>query len=106
MKYAACTLLMLFGIGGCRSKDASPSQAPAALATAAAAAASVTPTSSAAAAAESAAAAPGAGTTPAAGAESLTYAVFGVKSDDVLNVRAEPSASSKKVYSYAPSVKS
>jgi hypothetical protein len=34
-----------------------------------------------------------------------TYAVYGVKSDDVLNVRAEPDASSKKVYSFGPTVK-
>jgi hypothetical protein len=32
------------------------------------------------------------------------YAVFGVKADDVLNVRAEPDHKSKKVYSYGPSV--
>lgn len=31
-----------------------------------------------------------------------SYAVFGVMANDVLNVRAEPSASSKKVLSYAP----
>src|SRR3954470_19465127 len=106
MKYTACTLLTLFGICDCRSKDAAPNQAPAALATAAVAAPSPAVTSSVATARESASAAPVASATPEGGAKSLTYAVFGGKSDDVLNVRAEPSASSKKVYSYAPSVKS
>ena len=34
----------------------------------------------------------------------LTYAVFGVASNDVLNVRAKPDVANKKVYSYAPVV--
>lgn len=33
------------------------------------------------------------------------YTVYGVAADDVLNVRAEPDAASKKVYSYTPEVK-
>lgn len=53
--------------------------------------------------------APSAAPEPSAGVavepeQSRTYAVFGVKPDDVLNVRAEPEASSKKVYSYGPDV--
>lgn len=38
-------------------------------------------------------------------AKPARYAVFDVKSDDVLNVRAEADAKSKKVYSFGPSVK-
>lgn len=41
---------------------------------------------------------------PAEDNASVKYAVFGVKSDDVLNVRAEPDPKSKKVYSYGPAV--
>jgi hypothetical protein len=37
-------------------------------------------------------------------APTATYAVFDVKGDDVLNVRAEPDGSSKKVYSFSPAV--
>lgn len=37
--------------------------------------------------------------------ESRTYAVFNVKPNDVLNVRAEPDPKSAKVYSFGPGVK-
>jgi hypothetical protein len=72
------------------------SQAPATSATPAAPAPAPAPPPLAA-----ASSAPAAATAPAP----RTYAVFGVKAGDVLNVRAEPTAASKKVYSFTPEVK-
>jgi Bacterial SH3 domain len=47
---------------------------------------------------------PAASSAAAPAAAPARFAVFGVRSDDVLNVRAEPDASSKKVYSFGPRV--
>jgi len=50
-------------------------------------------------------AAPAAAASASAAPQGLTYNVFGVAANDVLNVRAEPSSASKKVYSFGPEVR-
>jgi hypothetical protein len=92
-------------VGACNSKgapSAAPSAAPVAVTTTVAAAAA-TATVQASTSAAPSAAAPSAATPDSA---QPLYAVVGVASNDVLNVREKPEVSSKKVYSYSPAVKS
>jgi hypothetical protein len=100
MKTALGLLVVL--VGSCAKSEPSATEgaASASPATVAVPAAAVAPGSPAVAPVEASARA----TAPATVAGSVKYAVFGVKSDDVLNVRATPDAKSKKVYSYGPSV--
>jgi hypothetical protein len=100
---SVASLVVLVIGGACNSKGAAPSAAavaPPTTATAAATATAIVPPS---AAAQPSATAPGAAAPDAA---QPLYAVVGVASNDVLNVREKPEVGSKKVYSYSPAVKS
>lgn len=94
MKYAAWVGLVAASVA-CKGKEPTPAPTPAVPAPALSAAASPT------AATEPLAVVPAS----APAAKDVKYAVFGVKSDDVLNVRAEPSVSGKKVFSFGPDAK-
>lgn len=89
MKITLGMLVVL--LAGCAKSEAAPT-----------AAASAAPPPVAAPPPPAAAAPPPSAEAPAAPV--VKYRVFGVKADDVLNVRAEPDAKSKKVYSYTPAV--
>jgi hypothetical protein len=90
---------LILGVTACNAKGAAPNPGPAATA---ATVTAIAPSKSAAPTASAPAIASAADTS---GDKPLTYAVFGVAANDVLNVRAEPDAASKKVYSYAPDVR-
>jgi hypothetical protein len=92
--------VLLLGLAACNAKGAAPGDAPAAVAPAPSAVAAAPATTTVAALS----AAPDAPVE--AAATGFSYAVSGVASNDVLNVREKPEVSSKKVYSYAPNVKS
>jgi len=88
--------VLWLGAAGCaKARSSAATEAPPAASSVAAAA-----PSNAATAAPSGAPAP----SSEAPSELRRYAVFGVAPDDVLNVRAEPSSKSKKVYSFGPHV--